>query len=147
VKREGKEPRIILDVRRQINQFIDIPSVKLTSLERINENAREGDWFATTDMASGYYHLRVNEAYVDLFGFCWAGEYYHWRVCFLGLKDMVLVFTKFVQPIISYARKHGHEASAYLDDLHALARTEDKCLKSITFIREVMMKAGIVESI
>jgi hypothetical protein len=59
---------------------------------------------------------------------------------------MVFFFTKFVQPIISYARKNGHEAAAYLDDLHALARAEEKCLKSISFIRDTMRKAGIVES-
>jgi hypothetical protein len=64
------------------------------------------------------------------------------RTTFLGLKDMVFVFTKFVQPIISYARKQGHEASAYLDDLHALARSEKKCLESIIFIRNVKLKAS-----
>jgi hypothetical protein len=59
---------------------------------------------------------------------------------------MVHVFSKFVAPIIAFARKNGHEASAYLDDLHTLARTEEKCLLGISFIRSVMREAGIVEA-
>jgi hypothetical protein len=97
-------------------------------------------------MASGYYHLKINADFRDLFGFEWQGQYYHWVCCFLGLRDLVLEFTKFVQPLLAHARAHGHQASGYLDDLHVLAKSYVKCSEGIEFVRDTMKKAGIVEA-
>jgi hypothetical protein len=98
-------------------------------------------------MSSGYHHLKINEKYRDLFGFRWEGKFYRWACAFLGLKDLVFEFTQFVAPILAYARLHGHEASGYLDDLHVLARSFEKCDEGISFVRDVMAKAGIVEAL
>jgi hypothetical protein len=146
-KREGKKSRLIQDVSRQVNGYIVVDSVKLITLEKINENANVGDYFATTDMSSGYHHLKINEEYKELFGFCWRGQFYRWKCAFLGLKDLVLEFTKFVAPILAYARTHGHAASGYLDDLHVLAGSFEKCERGIVFLQDVMRKAGIVEAV
>jgi hypothetical protein len=87
VLREEKEPRLILDVSRLINEFIEVDSVRLVTLQKVFENGRAGDWFASTDMRKGYYHLKIHSEYRDLFGFEWKGQFYRWVCCFLGLKD------------------------------------------------------------
>jgi hypothetical protein len=75
VKREGKTPRLNLYVSRQVNDFIEVDSCKLVTLEKINENAHKGDYFASCDMSKGYFHLKINERYRDLFGFEFEGQY------------------------------------------------------------------------
>ena len=100
VTREGKKKRLVMDVSRTINEHIQQEKVKLTSLEQITENASQGDFFASSDMRKGYYHIKINEKYRRLFGIKWKGQFYLWNCCFLGLRDLVLKFTKFVKPII-----------------------------------------------
>jgi hypothetical protein len=49
--------------------------------------------------------------------------------------------------LIAHARKNGHQASAYIDDIHCLAREEEKCLRGILFVKDSLRRAGIVESV
>ena len=76
VEREGKKKRLVMDVSRTINEHIKQEKVTLTSLEKVTENAQAGDFFASTDMRKGYYHLAINPRYRRLFGFQWKGVYY-----------------------------------------------------------------------
>ena len=135
-----------MDVSRTINEHIKQEKVRLTSLEQVTENAQIGDFFASTDMRKGYYHLAINPRYRRLFGFKWKGVYYQWNCCFLGLRDLVLKFTKFFKPIITKARSEGHDADAYIDDVFVLAGSEQICEAGIGRIKVLMRKAGIVEA-
>jgi hypothetical protein len=89
VERKGKSPRLVFDVSRSINPYIDCESVKLDGLEKLNEGACKGDYFSTTDLRSGYHHIKIAEDYRDLFGFRFHNEagkevYYRWSCAMLG---------------------------------------------------------------
>ena len=62
VSRENKSSRLVFDVSRTINPYIEEEKVKLSSLEKVYENAARGDFFATTDLKCGYYHLGINSS-------------------------------------------------------------------------------------
>ena len=88
VSREEKEPRLVFNVSRTVNMYIDQPKVKLSSLEQFYVNVK--DYFATADLKSGYFHLAINGLFRDLFGFEWEGQFYSWGCAFPGASDMVL---------------------------------------------------------
>jgi hypothetical protein len=151
VHRVGKASRVVIDGSFQINPYLRERKVKLTTLKEFNQGVLAGDVWASLDLRSGYYHVGIHPDYRSLFGIKWveAGkvQYYVWLVCFLGIADLVRTFTKLFKPIIGRLQCNGVEAGIYIDDLRAVARGVDKLVLDMMFTRDLLAKAGFVESV
>lgn len=152
VHRPGKSPRLVIDASRQINPRLQYRRVRLTTLKEINSGVAEGNWWASMDLKSGYYHVAIHPNFRKYFGIKWTFQtgvvkYYVWNVCFLGISDLVRTFTKLMRPIMSYFHGRGIRADIYIDDIRCTAATKNECQNQISFIRRTLDKAGFVESI
>jgi hypothetical protein len=68
VHRAGKRPRTVVDGSLQINPYLRFRKVRLTTLHQFNEGVVAGEYWASLDLKSGYYHLAIHPDYRDLFG-------------------------------------------------------------------------------
>lgn len=151
VHREGKEPRLVIDASRQINPYIAERRVRLSTLKIMNEGVEVGDWWSSLDLKSGYYHIKIHPDYRQLFGIRWttdAGKevFYIWRVCFLGISDLVYTFTKVLRPIMRHLHELGIKSDIYIDDLRVVSPTREKCSRDMNIVRSILFAAGFVEA-
>ena len=65
-------------------------------------------------------------------------------VLFLGLMDVVHIFTKLLLPVVKHLRMCGWEGKFYIDDLGTLGRLYYECLYWKLFARDVLGRAGWV---
>jgi hypothetical protein len=150
VHRVGKEPRMVINGSFQINPYLRERQVKLTTLREFNQGVSAGDMWSSLDLKSGYYHVGIHPDFRSLFGVKWVEDgvtqYYVWLVAFLGIADLVRTFTKLFKPVLGYLHCRGVDAGIYIDDLRATAGALDKLISDMKLIREVLAKAGFVES-
>ncbi|XP_059079168.1 uncharacterized protein LOC131877501 isoform X1 [Tigriopus californicus] len=151
VHRDGKPPRLVVDASRQINPFLFKRKVRLPTLGEINQGVERGDYWASLDLKSGYYHLRIHDDYQKLFGIRWYDEdrnerFFVWTVCFLGISDLVRTFTKLGKPLLGFIHAQGIPVSLYIDDFFTHANSESKCAHNVASIRDVLNNAGFMEA-
>ena len=74
-------------------------------------------------------------------------KYYQWLVLFLGLCDVVYIFTHLLLPVVKYLRLIGWEGVIYIDDSGTLGRDFFQCLCWKFFARDVMGRAGWIVNV
>ncbi|XP_059097813.1 uncharacterized protein LOC131892091 [Tigriopus californicus] len=151
VHRENKGPRLVIDASRQINPHINNRHVRLTTLKIMNEGIDPVAWWASLDLKSGYYHIKIHPGYRRLFGIRWISNdqeesFYVWNVCFLGLSDLVYTFTKLFRPILRHLHGLGIKLDIYIDDLRVTASSKKECAKKMEIVREILSNSGFVEA-
>jgi len=139
--------RIIVDASRQLNDWLEDGKVKLDHLHKVAPNIPSDAWLTTTDLKSGYYHVRVRPEDRRYLGVEWNGVYYVWTVTFLGLRPLVRDFTKILKPIMAYLGRAGVQAYAYIDDLLLVSPSEACANRHLELLRNTLRQAGWVENV
>ena len=128
----SNKERLLSDASRNLNEFVEDQTVKLSHLGVCNENLRSGCWFTTADLESGYWQIPLHPSMYKYVGICWTingkKRYFHWLVLFLGLKSAVHAFTKILRPHIKFCAQLGVCLVLFIDDQRVVADTYEKCL-------------------
>jgi len=138
--------RIIVDASRQLNNFLPDGRVKLDHLCKVAPCLDRGAWLTTTDLKSGYYHLRVRSCDRKYLGIEWQGQFFVWNVTFLGLRPLVRDFTKLLRPVMAHLGSHGLTAFIYIDDILLASPSRRHALRDNAFLRRTLASAGFVEN-
>ena len=143
----GRKKRIVIDASRQLNPYLDFGKISMDHLAKIVPEMPQGCWFATLDLKSGYYHLKVAEEHQKLLGIQWTYadgrvKTWQWRVSFLGIASLVWKFTKMLIPNKVYLHLKGIPNFCFVDDLIVLGRTEEECLSNLATAKWSLEQAG-----
>jgi len=142
---KGKR-RIIVDASRQLNDYLPDGKVRLDHLFKIAPLIPEGAWLTTLDLKSGYYHLKIHENHKDFLGIEWQGQFYRWRVAFLGLRPLVRDFTSLLKPVMAHLATLGITAYVYIDDFLIVSTSKSQALQDLRVVLDVLRRAGFVEN-
>jgi hypothetical protein len=134
-----------------LNEYLHVKKVKLDHLEKVAPEIPNGCWFASQDLSSGYFHLKVFEGHHTLLGIRWqfrSGEevMFVWKCTFLGISHLVFWFTKMLLPHKTYLQRHGIQVFCYLDDFLILGLSREDCKRKRDFARRAWLLAGWVEN-
>ena len=55
----SNKPRLVVDASRDLNPYVIDRAVKLTTLQKENEGVKEGSFASTSDLDSGYWHVKL----------------------------------------------------------------------------------------
>jgi len=142
---KGKR-RIIVDASRQLNDFLPDGKVRLDHLFKVAPLIPAGAWLTTLDLKSGYYHLRIRDDHRDFLGVEWQGQFYRWKVAFLGLRPLVRDFTSLLKPVMAHLAALGITAYVYIDDFLLVSESEGQAHEHLRVVLEVLRSAGFVEN-
>ncbi len=138
--------RLVLDVSRWVNTFIDPAKVKLAHLEKALEITQQNDFQTVFDLQSAYHQIKIAPDHVQYLGAAVEMEGKHQYFVFLylpfGLNSAVHVITKMWKPLTAFLHIHGIRFSIYIDDGRILTRSALDAEAARRFVYEVVRKAG-----
>ena len=113
--------RLVLDVSRHVNNYIDVPSTKLDDLDVIEKSLDSGSYMMSFDLKSQYHQVEIHDQYTQFLGFQFKNEhgevkYYEFLVLPFGLNFAVFLVTDLFKPFKIYLNKLGITNFIYIDD-------------------------------
>jgi len=123
----GKEPRPCLDTA-VLNVFTPYTPFQYETLADVTIQAAEGDFGTTTDLKSGYHHVRLRPSMMPYFGVEVApGQFRRFRVLPFGWRDACRVFTRVMGEVYRPLRmEYGIRLTFLIDDEINLAQGKGK---------------------
>ena len=113
---EPTKPRLIFDGRPP-NLFGRRVALKLPAVGTIPQLCRFGDFQATFDHKSGYYHVSIHPSEYEYFGFEWDGMYYVLMVLPFGWCEAPFVYQTLSDAVAAYVANTYHiPLRMYIDD-------------------------------
>ena len=139
------------DDSRFINPLLKKMSVKLAHFSRAADLLYHGDYQASMDLKSFYYHLMIYPPHRTFLGINadlpdGSRRLYQYNVLPFGLAPAAAIMTQLVKPIISYLASLGIHMSIYLDDSKVNAATKALTWEHYQVTKDVFRKAGFVIS-
>lgn len=144
---DGKmKHRLIYDASRCVNHLIEDRHVTLTGLDSALEASLQGDFQATFDLSSAYYHIKIADCHHQYLGAKIEHEgsvlYFVYQYLPFGIKCAVHAITKIMKPLIHYLHSMDIRMCIYIDDGRVLGRTKTECENNLKITYEVLSKCG-----
>mmetsp|Transcript_16826 Transcript_16826/g.58554 ORF Transcript_16826/g.58554 Transcript_16826/m.58554 type:complete len:455 (-) Transcript_16826:898-2262(-) len=133
--------RLIVDLRK-LNFYVARRAFKYETLATFRDMIEEGDFFASIDLESAYFHVDVGEADQTFFGFEVFAKMYVFCVLPFGLRDACYIFTKIMSVLVRRIREMGVKCLLYIDDF-LLAQLLLQ-LATVTAVRLVFERLGFL---
>lgn len=142
----GRKLRLVLDLSRSVNPFIQRFKFKYEGLPTLSVMFRENFWFFTFDLESGYHHLDINEKFWEYLGFSWSFEgvprYFVFRVLPFGLSSACYLFTRMLRPFVARWRSLGVFSIMYIDDGICGCRNLDDAKSASLLVQSDLHQSG-----
>jgi hypothetical protein len=141
VPKKNDKLRLILDLR-YVNSFVTPPRFRLEDLSTLAPMVKQGDYFTTIDLQSGYHHLSILPEHQRFLGFRWRGQLMVFTVLPFGLNAAPWAFDKLLRPVTAALRRNTR-CLLYLDDLITLARGPVEALAVRRRVLRVLRRLGL----
>ncbi|KHJ79833.1 reverse transcriptase [Oesophagostomum dentatum] len=138
---KGKKLRLVLDLSH-LNQFLEVPKIKLDDLGTILHALPKGGYMATFDFKSGYHQVRIKDEHQIYLGFSWKNIYYQFCCLPFGLSSAPHIFTKLLRVWVKKFREQGRGVAIYIDDGLIFEPSRERCLQSVASIKHSLLEAG-----
>ncbi len=139
--------RLVLDVSRHVNTFIEMSHVRLSHLDKALEMTEQGDFQIVYDLTSAYYHIKIEDTQHKFLGACFENSdgskvYIQYGHLPFGVASAVHCITKLWKPISGYLNKEGIRNSIYIDDGRILSRNTEEAKRNAIRVYNTITKAG-----
>ena len=139
--------RLVLDVSRHVNRYIDVPHVRLSHLDRAIELTQEGDYQLIFDLVSAYYHIKIEESQQKFLGAAFQNSdgttvYVQYAHLPFGISSAVHGITKLWKPITRHLNSKGIRNSIFIDDGRILAISKEEAERVGKIVYNVVTQAG-----
>jgi len=139
--------RLIYDASRCLNLYVKDQHVSLTGLEEALEMTLPGDFQATFDLTSAYYHVKITESQRKYLGAHIVDEngeslYFIYNHLPFGLKCAVHCITKIMKPLLAFLHKQGIRIGIYIDDGRVLGGSKLETNDNLAFTYRILSEAG-----
>ena len=116
----GKKKRLVIDLSRSVNPFVQYDKFKYENLVTLAEMFGQAFCFFTFDIESGYHiDIHPNSRKYLGFSFVWPDgrvRYFIFNVLPFGLSSACYLFIKMFRPLVRRWREFGQPALMYIDD-------------------------------
>ena len=117
VTNAGGKMRLVLDLG-YVNSFLWNDKFRYEDIKLVMQMFRQGDYFITFDLKSGYQHVDIHKDFWEYLGFSWGDganrKFYIFHVLPFGLATACYVFTKLLRPLVKQWRARGLRAIVYI---------------------------------
>jgi len=135
--------RMVIDLHL-LNQFTQVDSFKMESVNSIRLALRRGEWATSIDLADAYLHIPMHPLSWRYLRFALEGEVYEFRALPFGLATAPYCFTRVMKTVSSCCHRAGLRFHAYLDDSLCPASTRRQCLRQVESITSLLRYLGFL---
>jgi len=139
--------RVVLDLSRHVNKYLNVKSVKLDDLAVSEEMLETGDFMASFDLKNQFFHVQLDSDMYEYFGFAvpeadGSVSYYNFKVLIYGCNVAVYIVTHLLLPVKAFLHKLGVKLSLYIDDGRISAAAEGVVRAQMRVVLAVLQLAG-----
>ena len=135
--------RPVIDLSR-LNLYLDIPTFRMDTAERIRSSLQQGDWTTSLDLQDAYFHIPIHPAHRKFLRFSIEERIFQFRVLPFGLATSPWLFTKVVLEVKKALHSEGIQIFMYLDDWLIVAESASLCALHTERVLSLCSQLGLL---
>jgi hypothetical protein len=145
VLKEGKKPRICLDLSRNLNDHLVIPKLAYESVWSAVRIASQfaTPWFAKVDLSNAYLSFPVREQDRVFLRFQWETAIFEFAALPFGLASAPFICTQLLGVVAKALERQGVILVRYLDDFLLIADSKEHCLTMLRTTLRTLIEFGL----
>ena len=128
VKKKDNTYRMCIDYR-ELNKSCPLDAYPLPTVNQCLSQLSQARWFCSTDLASGYWQVKMSENSKEKTAFCTRKGLFEWEVMPFGLSSACATFQRLMETILCEMR--FEELLIYLDDILIWGRSVKETLERL----------------
>merc|ERR1712240_866220 len=148
VDARGKR-RLCIDLSRCVNKIIKAPKFKIELTTTALQVIEKGDYYFSFDLKSAYLQVKLNENFLQYFGFALDFEdgsrrFFQYLNLPFGLNDACRVLTKLLRSPLERWRRRGIRVFIHVDDGFGIVKGRDNSVRASIEVRRDLDLYGLL---
>ena len=140
VKKKDNTYRMCIDYR-EVNKHSTLDAYPLPTVNQCISQLSQARWFCSTDLACGYWQVKVDENSKNKTAFCTRRGLFEWEVMPFGLSSACATFQRLMETILCEMR--FDELLIYLDDILIWGRNVEETLERLGKFLDKLKSANL----
>jgi hypothetical protein len=142
--KEGKKPRLVIDLSRNLNDHLQLDHFQYTSVEDAVEAAWPNCWFGKLDLTNCFLSFPLHPSVRPFFCFRFDNKLYQFTHMPFGLNTAPHMCTQLLSVVAFALSQKNITHSRYLDDFFLIGDTGDEVSQQLESATETMHSFGLV---
>jgi hypothetical protein len=142
--KEGKKPRLVIDLSRNLNQFLEYRHFTYSKVDDAVALASPGCWFGKLDLSNCFLSFPLHPDAIRFFYFRFDGRLYRFVRMPFGLSTAPLVCTQLLSVPAWEMQQRGCRFIRYLDDFLFIASSAEALRDILQTAQEVFASFGLL---
>ena len=140
-----------IDLSRCVNKVIKAPKFKIESTIAALQVIEKGDYCFSFDLKSAYLQVKLNENFLQYFGFAvdledGSKRYFQYLNLPFGLNDACRVLTKLLRSPLERWRRSGIRVFIRVDDGFGIVKGRENSVRASNEVRRDLALYGLLAS-
>lgn len=144
VIKDGKKPRVCIDLSRNMNDFIPAMPLSYESIHTAVDLSWPGCWYAKIDLSDCFLSFPLHSDIVPLFSFHFADRYWRFTSMPFGLRPAPSICTQLLAPVSFALTQAGILHSRYLDDFFLISSSQAQSARDLHVACLIFALFGLV---
>jgi hypothetical protein len=144
IVKEGKKIRLVLDLSRNLNDYLKYHYFKYSTVQHAVQLSYPGCWFVKVDLSNCYLSFPVSEESAKYYTVMFNGRIYRFTRLPFGLSSAPLICTRLLSVLQFVMEERNCKLLRYLDDTLFVASSESEAQRMLEVAREVYSDFGLV---
>ena len=141
--KDGRKPRLVLDLSRNLNEFLPKYKIKYEGIDHALANCTPGCWFGKTDFADCFLAFDVRPDFREHLRFAFEGTAYEFKRMPFGLSTAPRLCELLLSIVSFELRRRGVKHSRYVDDVLYFANSKEELEARLATAMEVFAAFGL----
>jgi hypothetical protein len=147
IMKEGRKPRLVLDMSRNLNDHLFDYHLRYESVETAVKLSYPGCWYGKHDLSACYLSFPTHPAYQQYMVFEFEGRYYQFTGLAFGLSSAPRIVTSLLSVVAAAIEAQGVHLVRYLDDFLYIGKSQAAVKRAMLIAAAVFKAAGLVLNI
>jgi hypothetical protein len=144
ILKEGRKPRLVLDMSRNLNDHLFDYRLRYESVEAAVKLSSPGCWYGKHDLSACYLSFPTHAAYQQYLVFEFEKRHYQFTGLPFGLSSAPRIVTSLLGVVASAIQAHGVRLVRYLDDFLYVGDSPSSVKRAMRIAAGIFKAAGLV---
>ena len=133
--KEGKKPRLVIDLSRNLNDHLEYEYFQYSSVDDAVEASHPGCWYGKLDLSNCFLSFPLHPSVRRYFCFRFEGRLYQFTHMPFGLSTAPRVCTQLLSVVNFALAQQGITDVRYLDDFFLIGRSSSEIAQQLSPLR------------
>lgn len=140
----GRKPRLCIDLSRNLNAYLAVPTFSYTNVSHAVKLSRLGSWYSKLDLSNCYLSFHLHPDAIPHFAFAFEGKCYTFTRMPFGLSSAPYICTQLLSVVAHKMHERDIVLVRYLDDFLLISSTREQAERDLLAAQLVFRHFGLV---